>query len=169
MKKIIILSLFSAFFFSHQVSLAESYPTTCPTEAQAVLKAVGGCSAIDCKVYSNICAKCCVTAAAPAKTATPTVAPTLTPKPAVVPSTDSQPSQSSGEQAGQAATPSESSLPASTPSIQENLPAPQTGLSATTTSEETAAPTPKIEPIISLINFVKSIFTGFFRFFGFGK
>lgn len=78
MKKIIIFSLFVAFVFSYQLSLAESYPTTCPTEAQGILKAVGGCSTIDCKTYSNICAKCCVVVAAPVKTVLPTPAKTAT-------------------------------------------------------------------------------------------
>lgn len=59
MKKIIIFSLFLVFIFSSHSSLA-AYPTTCPTEAQGILSAVGGCSAIDCGIYSNICAKCCV-------------------------------------------------------------------------------------------------------------
>lgn len=58
--------------------MAESYPTTCPTEAQGILKAVGGCSAIDCKTYSNICAKCCVVVTAPVKVTTPAPAPAKT-------------------------------------------------------------------------------------------
>lgn len=59
MKKIIILSLFSALLFSSQVSFAETYPSTCDSLAQSILNATGGCSTIDCNTLSNICAKCC--------------------------------------------------------------------------------------------------------------
>ena len=59
MKKIIIFSLLSIVLFSSQVSLAETYPSTCDSMAQAILNATGGCSAIDCNTLSNICEKCC--------------------------------------------------------------------------------------------------------------
>ena len=59
MKKIIIFSLFVSFVFSYQLSLAETYPTTCDLTAQAVISGLGGCAVIDCTAYSNICAKCC--------------------------------------------------------------------------------------------------------------
>ncbi|MEK7478599.1 MAG: hypothetical protein AAB626_01585 [Patescibacteria group bacterium] len=62
MKKIIIFSLFLAFVFSANLSMAQSYPASCPSEAQAIVKAVGGCSAIDRVAYSDIYDKCCVEA-----------------------------------------------------------------------------------------------------------
>ena len=46
--------------FSSQVSLAETYPSTCDETAQAIIEGVGGCSGIDCGMFSNICEKCCV-------------------------------------------------------------------------------------------------------------
>lgn len=42
--------------------MAQSYSASCPTEAQAILNATGGCAAIDSTVYSNIYEKCCVEA-----------------------------------------------------------------------------------------------------------
>ena len=62
MKKIIIFSLFLAFVFSTNLSMAQSYPTSCPSEAQAIVKAVGGCSTIDRVAYSNIYDNCCMEA-----------------------------------------------------------------------------------------------------------
>ena len=62
MKKIIIFSLFLAFVFSTNLSMAQSYPASCPSEAQAIVKAVGGCSTIDRVAYSNIYDNCCVEA-----------------------------------------------------------------------------------------------------------
>lgn len=59
MKKIIIFVFFSAFIFSGQLSLA-AYPATCPDLAQSILGTVGGCSAIDRAIYSNVYDKCCV-------------------------------------------------------------------------------------------------------------
>ncbi len=56
----IIFSLFLAFIFSASLSLAQSYSASCPTEAQAILSATGGCSAIDSTVYVNIYTNCCV-------------------------------------------------------------------------------------------------------------
>ena len=60
MKKIIFLSLFSFILLSPNFSLATTYPTTCPDVAQTILTSFGGCSAINCSTYSNICAKCCI-------------------------------------------------------------------------------------------------------------
>ena|SRR3989338_2442513 len=60
MKKIIIFSLFLAFIFSVNLSIAQSYPTSCPTEAQVILNATGGCAAIDSTVYANIYTNCCM-------------------------------------------------------------------------------------------------------------
>ncbi|GEM_PF-2523490 len=65
-KKIIIFSLFLAFIFSYQVSLAETYPATCDSIAQAVLIATGGCASIDSVAYSNIYASCCTQTTTPA-------------------------------------------------------------------------------------------------------
>ena len=59
MNKIIIFSLFFAFVFSANFSMAQSYSASCPTEAQAILSATGGCSAIDSTVYANIYNNCC--------------------------------------------------------------------------------------------------------------
>ncbi len=159
MQKIIIFSLFLAFIFSSNLSLAASYPATCPAVAQGILNAiVGGCSSIDRATYSNIYDKCCVVVAVPAKTTIP--APSS--KPTTVPTT--KPASET-----KTVVPSTSSLPTSTPSTQENLPTSQAGLVATITPEETVASTSKPEPIVSLIKFIGSIFTGFFKIFGFGK
>src|SRR3989344_2011258 len=46
--------------------LGASYPASCPTEAQAIVDAVGGCSAIDPGQYSSIYEKCCSASATPA-------------------------------------------------------------------------------------------------------
>lgn len=62
MKKIIIFSLFLDFVFSTNLSLAQSYPSSCPVEAQAILSATSGCSGIDSAVYTNIYNNCCVKA-----------------------------------------------------------------------------------------------------------
>jgi len=59
MKKLLFLS--SSFSFIYPlISFAQYYPDTCPTEAQSVLQAVGGCSGIDPQTYANIYSKCCV-------------------------------------------------------------------------------------------------------------
>lgn len=58
-KTIIFFVFFSALIFSYQLSSAETYPATCDVTAQAVISGLGGCPAIDCNTYSNICAKCC--------------------------------------------------------------------------------------------------------------
>ena len=47
-------------FLLSPVTFGASYPTSCPTEAQAIVDAVGGCQAISCNQYEAICAKCCV-------------------------------------------------------------------------------------------------------------
>ena len=49
-----ITFLFVAFTVS-----ATTYPSTCPSEAQAIVGAVGGCGAIDSNHYSVIYKKCC--------------------------------------------------------------------------------------------------------------
>jgi len=41
------------------LAFAQSYPDTCPQEAQGVLNAVGGCEEVDCNQFSAICEKCC--------------------------------------------------------------------------------------------------------------
>ncbi|MDO8442665.1 MAG: hypothetical protein Q7S81_00135 [bacterium] len=55
------------------------------------------------------------------------------------------------------------------PLIQENYIEPQDEFVATATPAEIATSTQKTEPIVVLIEFVKSIFAAFFRLFGFGK
>lgn len=159
MKKIIILSLFIAFVFSSKLSLAASYPATCPAVAQGILNAiVGGCSNIDRATYSNIYDKCCVVVAVPDKTATPAASTKSTPKPAVVPSNDSSQAQISNP-ASEAKT---DISPASSSVIEANVPSaqPGSGLATSTTPKET---------IVNFAGFVKSVFKGLFRFFGFGK
>jgi hypothetical protein len=59
MKKIIIFSLLSVFLLSSQISFAETYPDACDSSAQIILNATGGCLAIDCNVFFDICGKCC--------------------------------------------------------------------------------------------------------------
>ena len=46
--------------------LGASYPASCPTEAQAIVDAVGGCPAIDPGQYSSIYEKCCSISETPA-------------------------------------------------------------------------------------------------------
>jgi hypothetical protein len=47
------------FITSANFSLAASYPSTCPSGAQAIITAVGGCSAINSTQYKAIYSKCC--------------------------------------------------------------------------------------------------------------
>lgn len=56
-----------------------------------------------------------------------------------------------------------------TPLIQENYSEPQDEFVATATPAEIATSTQKTEPIVALIEFIKSIFLAIFRLFGFGK
>lgn len=59
MKKIIILSLLFSFpFFIRPVFAA--YPSSCSSDSQNILNAVGGCLSIDCNSYTGICGKCCI-------------------------------------------------------------------------------------------------------------
>lgn len=53
---------------------AAVYKETCPSEAKAILDAVGGCSAVNCTEYFAICEDCCEAGAAANVTATPTSA-----------------------------------------------------------------------------------------------
>lgn len=53
------------------LSFAASYPASCPAEAQAIVDAVGGCSAIDPNQYQSIYNKCCSVNAVP----TPQISP----------------------------------------------------------------------------------------------
>jgi len=160
MKPQIILSLFLFSFLPFSLSLAQSYPTTCPIEAQGVLKAVGGCSSIDCKIYSNICTKCCVTVNVPVKTVTPTPLPTSTPTPKSVvvpaPKTTSQ---------------NDAVNPFDNEQSRANLRnwEAKASLDATVTPTETTTSAPKKEPNVGFIGFVMNIFSGFFKFFGLGK
>jgi len=63
MKSLFVTSSLSLLFlFSAPVVMAASYPNTCPAEAQAIVSAVGGCSAISCSQYAAICGKCCPSA-----------------------------------------------------------------------------------------------------------
>ncbi len=42
-----------------QTQKTSVYPATCDETSKSVLAAVGGCSIVDCKLYSNICEACC--------------------------------------------------------------------------------------------------------------
>lgn len=54
------------------LSSAATYPASCPTEAQAIVEAVGGCSAVDKDAYDAIYSKCCsVGKVIPVTTTTP--------------------------------------------------------------------------------------------------
>ncbi len=57
--KLLIALIFIALFSA--TSFAQTYPDTCPPEAQGILNAVGGCAAVDCQKFPVICEKCCVT------------------------------------------------------------------------------------------------------------
>lgn len=50
---------------SMTISFAQTYPSTCPSEAIGILEAVGGCDAVDCDRFPAICEKCCVKAITP--------------------------------------------------------------------------------------------------------
>ena len=157
MKKIIVLAFFFIFSFSCQLSLA-AYPTACPNIAQIIVGSFGGCSLIDCVAYSDICAKCCAGVAAPAQATTTTSL--LEPLTATTPESLFQIKSISSYG---------SSSPAFVPLIQENYLDPQNDLVATATPTEIATSTPGREPIVVLIEFVKSIFAVIFRIFGFGR
>lgn len=64
MKKIFLVLFVLLFISSAKVSVA-SYPVSCPDVAQAIVDAVGGCSAVNCSQYEAICSKCCVETPAP--------------------------------------------------------------------------------------------------------
>ena len=162
MKKIIIFSLFIAFVFSANLSLAVSYPSTCPEVARGILNAiVGGCSSIDRAVYPSIYDKCCVKVVAPVKTSTSDTSSkstiTPSPKPLIAPT------PKPASETKTAVSPATSSVSAPVPPssvIEENVPPLQTGFATTTTPKETA---------VNFAGFIKSVFTGLFRLFGFGK
>lgn len=46
-------------------SFAQTYPATCPAEAQAIVNAVGGCSAVDKDQYSAVYDSCCAVSSEP--------------------------------------------------------------------------------------------------------
>lgn len=58
MKKISLITIF--YLLIANFSFAASYPASCPTEAKAIVDAVGGCSAVDKNIYSAVYNKCCV-------------------------------------------------------------------------------------------------------------
>lgn len=59
MKKLVLPTSLLLFALAAQIALAQSYPGTCPPEAQAIINSVGGCSAVDSSTYRNIHQKCC--------------------------------------------------------------------------------------------------------------
>ena len=68
MKKITAFSLLLTSYFlllTPGVSFAQTYPVSCPAEAQAIVNAVGGCLAVDKDLYSAIYDNCCVVSPAP--------------------------------------------------------------------------------------------------------
>lgn len=79
MKKITILISYFLFLISN-IAFAASYPASCPTEAKAIVDAVGGCSAIDKNKFSSVYQKCCAIKPIPPATSAPVVTP-----PAVTP------------------------------------------------------------------------------------
>jgi hypothetical protein len=54
-----VLLLYFVVFFPVSAGVDEEYKVDCPTEAKAILDAVGGCDAINCSEYPAICEKCC--------------------------------------------------------------------------------------------------------------
>ena len=67
--RILIITLF--LILSTQISFAQTYPSTCPSEAIGVLNAVGGCAAVDCNRFPAICQKCCTVQETESQVATP--------------------------------------------------------------------------------------------------
>lgn len=59
MKKIIILTLLISSPFFYRPAFA-AYPSSCSSDSQNILNAVGGCLSIDCNSYTGICGKCCI-------------------------------------------------------------------------------------------------------------
>ncbi|MEK7528313.1 MAG: hypothetical protein AAB592_00930 [Patescibacteria group bacterium] len=60
LKFLILVSLILSLLTFYSVSFATTGVATtyCPAEAQAIVDAVGGCPAIDCKKYETVCQKC---------------------------------------------------------------------------------------------------------------
>lgn len=143
-KKLIISSLFLSFIFSVNLSLAESYPATCPAVAQGILNAiVGGCSNINRATYSNIYDKCCIQAKAPTPVVVPAPAKTPVQQPsAILPSATT----SVGDQAPSPATSSLEQVPVGTAPSGEK------------TVEPTPEPQAKKEPQNILVKFFNWLF-----------
>lgn len=70
-------------FLTPTIVFGASYPASCPAEAQAIVNAVGGCSAIDPGQYSSIYGKCCSVSTIPGSQ------PSLKPSPEPTPGTSS--------------------------------------------------------------------------------
>jgi len=153
MKNILISSLFLTFVFSASAVSAESYLATCPIEAQSILKAIGTCSTINCTTYSNICAKCCAKkTVVPVQTIKTTVTPSVTQKPVSKPKI--------------IATTTEEVYSGPQKDLRGWEPASSTLMNATS---EVLPPVSENKPQVGFVRFVKNIFNGFFKFFGFGK
>ena len=152
MKKTIIFVLFFVFALSAKFSLAETYPATCPAEAQSVLKAVKGCSEINCNKYSNICKKCCVKNTAPVQDTTKNAPTSMSQS---VSQTDAT-NPFTNEQAQNRLKKFEEST--------------SSDLNATTaTTTEVATTAPETQTSTGFVGFLKYVFSGMFRFFGLVK
>jgi hypothetical protein len=72
-------------FLSVSFSFAASYPASCPVEAQTIVNAVGGCTAISPTKYGAIYSKCCSVQSSPAPKPVPPPAPLPAPPPMTTP------------------------------------------------------------------------------------
>ena len=79
MKNFTLITIF--YLLITNFSFAQTYPASCPTEAQAIVKAVGGCSSVNKSSYPSVYEKCC---ALPASI-TPKPTPVKPPTPSITP------------------------------------------------------------------------------------
>ena len=95
MKKFTLITIFYLLFTN--LSFAETYPNSCPAEAQAIVKAVGGCSAVKKNQYPSVYEKCCALPAPSAGSGqapvTPKPTPVKAPTPSITPSQQLKPIQ----------------------------------------------------------------------------
>ena len=184
MKKIILTLAVLTSLMSYRFVMADNFPATCPDVGKAIVTSVaGGCSAIDCNIYSNICIKCCTGVPAPLRvaTTTPVVAPKL---PIVTP----KPTPTSTQIYYPAVTPT----PTPAPTVQ-NVPQPKKVIRAvegpsvfgnsnlrywkdssnvaTNTTENVSSQNvvPKVTPNVGFVGKVIDSINSFFMIFGIGK
>ena len=154
------LLTFFIFSFLSLSAFAAIYPTSCPSEAKAIVEVVGGCSAINRSSFPAIYDKCCaVTAPSSAPSVIPSNPPEYLAPSIIQPKT--APSTGSG-QAPSIKIPSPVAAPRKKPAPLKFI-TPFSDLPYFPTSSNVSEPviSPKIE------NKLQSIFNGILRFFRF--